>query len=147
MMILLTAVIYHFLLKEKGFFVQALTSAEGFGSFLLHYATPFLTIFDWLIWDRKGVFSIKAPLFWTIVPYIYFIFIVWMASKGSFIPNQNTAYPYDFIAVDIWGWERVLTNIIALSACYVGVGYFYIWLDRCFSRAYKPKKAKRYKKV
>ncbi len=147
MMIVLTAVIYHFLLKKEGFFIDALTTIEGFGSFLLHYAVPFITVLDWLIWDRKGVFSTKAPLFWTIVPYIYFIFMIWIASKGSFIPNQNTRYPYDFIAVDLLGWERVLTNVIALSACYIAVGYFYVWLDGCLGKSHKPKRVKRYKKI
>lgn len=140
MMILLTIFIYHFLLNGKDFNMQPITTVEGLGSFLLHYYTPFLVFFDWLFWDKKGMFLQKAALFWTVIPYIYMILIFWIASKGSFIPNQNTNYPYKFIAVDLLGWERVIVNIIALSACYIVVGYIYVGFDRLLSKAMQHKR-------
>lgn len=140
MMILLTGFIYHFLLNGKDFDMQPITTAEGLGSFLLHYYTPFLVFLDWLLWDKKGMFFQKAALFWSAIPYIYMILIFWVASKGSFIPNQNTNYPYRFIAVDLLGWERVLVNVIALSACYIAAGYVYVGFDKLLSKAMQHKR-------
>ncbi len=140
MMILLTGIIYHFLLNGKDFDMQPITTAEGLGSFLLHYYTPLLVFLDWLLWDKKGMFLSKAPLFWAILPYVYMIVIFFIASKGSFIPNQNTKYPYRFIAVDLLGWQRVAVNVIALSACYIAAGYVYVWLDNLLSRTTEYKK-------
>ncbi len=140
MMILLTAFIYHFLLNGKDFTMQPIKTAEGLGSFLLHYYIPFFVFFDWLLWDKKGMFLQKAALYWAVIPYIYMILIFWVASKGSFIPNQNTNYPYKFIAVDLLGWERVLVNVIALSACYIVVGYVYVGFDKLLSKAMQHKR-------
>lgn len=139
MMILLTGFIYHFLLNGKEFTMLPITTAEGLGSFLLHYNTPLLVFLDWFFWDKKGVFFSKAPLFWAILPYIYMILIFFVASKGSFIPNQNTKYPYRFIAVDLIGWQSVAVNVIALSACYIMAGYIYVWLDKIWCRAIDDK--------
>lgn len=139
MMILLTAVIYHFLLNGKEFHMESIKTAEGLGSFLLHYYTPLLVLLDWLLWDKKGAFFQKSPIFWTAIPAIYMVFLFCIASKGNFIPNQNTKYPYNFIAVDLLGWERVFVNIVAISACYIAVGYFYVHIDKalCKSKQYK----------
>lgn len=55
MMILLTAFIYHFLLNGKDFTMQPIKTAEGLGSFLLHYYTPFLFLI--------GFYGIKKECF------------------------------------------------------------------------------------
>ncbi|NDO45612.1 Pr6Pr family membrane protein [Clostridium sp. MD294] len=140
MMMLLTGFIYHFLLNGRDFNMEPITTTKGLGSFLLHYYTPFLVFLDWILWDKKGMFFQKAAFFWTIIPYIYMVLIFCIASKGSFIPNQNTSYPYKFIAVDLLGWERVVVNIIALSACYIAAGYVYVIFDKLLSKAMQHKR-------
>ena len=70
--ITLTFLIYHFLLSPtaedyKGIFYIR--------NIILHYIVPIMTIFDYVIFDKKGAYKIVDPLIWLIIPIIYFTFM------------------------------------------------------------------------
>ena len=63
------------------------------------------------------------------MPMAYFIIVYFVAQMGNFIPNQNTAYPYNFMAVDLFGWSVVLRNLFFIGLGFVVLGYFVYWIN------------------
>lgn len=97
MAIIVTGVIYHFLLMPTHFTMGGISPLDFVGNIILHYIVPIMVFLDWIIFDKKNSYRLFDPLIWLCIPFIYFIFVLIQAQFGFFIPNQNTPYPYPFI--------------------------------------------------
>ncbi|MBS4749630.1 Pr6Pr family membrane protein [Carnobacteriaceae bacterium zg-ZUI78] len=126
--ITLTFLVYAILLAPKA-------KAEDFyhiKNFTLHYIVPILTIFDWLISDKKGQYKKSDPFLWTVVPLIYCIFSL---IKGFVfhipIPEEpHSPYPYFFINIDKYGWNGFFTYFTAILVLYILLGYIMVFVKR-----------------
>ena len=68
MSIMITCVIYHFLLAPIA------TNFYTLENFLCHYIVPLWFLADTLFFDKQGQYKIWDPVVWTILPLLYMIF-------------------------------------------------------------------------
>lgn len=134
MSIILTGIVYNFVLLPSGFEMAGGSDTDKIGSLLLHLFSPLMTVLDWIINDKKGVFNKKDPIMWAYIPLLYFVFTVIQANLGGFIPNQISKYPYEFIAVDLLGWSKVMSNIAIISIVFILMGYGIFVIDRLIAK-------------
>lgn len=132
--IMMTGIIYHFILLPNYPDFWGISWVDSLGNILLHYISPILVVLDWILWDKKGVFLRKDSFFWILIPYSYFFGTVIQVAMGNIIPNQKSKYPYDFIAIDIHGWEYVIKNVLIISVFYVLASFLLIAVDKAMKR-------------
>lgn len=134
MAITLTFVVAHFVLKLS-FSFDTFKNASLLG---LHYIVPIMTIFDWILFDKKGFIKKKNPIIWTILPIIYLTVAYICAFFGNGIgDNPNSKYPYSFMDIDSLGLNKVFINILIISVSYILIGYIYYLVDRILVRKRK----------
>lgn len=128
--ILLTMTVYHFILIPYALKVNPYQSL-GVTDVIFHYVIPFLTLFDWILFDEKKSFSWYDPILWTVLPYLYIIF-VFIQSRFDIVDrisaNMNR-YIYAFLDIGLLGSVKVLFNIFLLTVAFVIVGYCLVILD------------------
>lgn len=130
MAIVVTGVVYHFLLRPIHFTMGNISHLDFIGNIILHYIIPFMVFFDWIIFDKKNSYRLFDPLIWLTIPLVYFVFVLIQSQFGSFIPNQNTPYPYPFIDIYTFGWLKVLKNIFFLTIAFTVLGYIIYFIDK-----------------
>ncbi|MBE7064726.1 MAG: hypothetical protein E7384_02785 [Ruminococcaceae bacterium] len=138
MMILLTFIVYHFVLRPgiKKNSAESLTAEKSIGNFCVHYAVPILTFIQWVIAADKESLRITDGLIWLICPAVYSIFVftrskmIDIKSKSTCKPlsdSEKVKYPYAFLNIDVLGSARVAANIAivgvacALSGCFAAL--------------------------
>lgn len=130
MALTVTLLVAHFILGMR--FTMA--DSTGITLFIMHYAVPVLTIFDWLLFEPKGLMTFRSPLLWTIGPLAYFSYAMIAARIGDGIGYGGSRYPYPFLDVDKLGWGTVLLTVLAMVAFFVALGYVWILLDKGLAR-------------
>ncbi len=122
-----TFLVFHFILlpfmNDVGDYLQS------YNNISLHYINPLLFIGDWLLFDKKGVFNIKDPFKWLLIPMAYFIFAMIRAEIGDILPLAESRYPYPFIDIDKHGW-MVLLYLPLLGLFFLALGYLMVFIDR-----------------
>ena len=93
--ILLTMVVYHFLLAGGSFSMSAFTgSLYGFGNLLVHYIVPTMMIVDFLVLAARHSLSRLAPVWWAVFPLAYFGFAMIHGATGRPVyAGASTSYP------------------------------------------------------
>ena len=129
MCILLTGLIYHFLLMPPN--ERSLNDILHINtnSIILHYIIPAMTFLDWLFFDKKGQNKWYYPITWIIVPYAYFLFILLRAPLFGNIGKTSDIYPYDFINVDLLGIQQVAINVLIITTVFILLSYLLFLLD------------------
>ena len=94
-----------------------------------------MTIFDYIIFDKKGFYKIVDPLIWLIIPIIYFTFMLIRAKVGSPFSN-GSYYPYFIVDIDQYGLKTVLRNIFFIALFFVFLGYIGYFVDRFFNKVF-----------
>uniref|UniRef100_UPI003F4C320C Pr6Pr family membrane protein n=1 Tax=Brachyspira catarrhinii TaxID=2528966 RepID=UPI003F4C320C len=130
--ITLTFLIYHFLLSPTA---EDYKGVFYIRNIILHYIVPIMTIFDYIIFDKKGAYKIVDPLLWLIIPIIYFIFMLIRAKLGSPFSN-GSYYPYFIVDIDKYGLKIVLRNIFFIALFFVFLGYIGYFVDRFFNKVF-----------
>jgi hypothetical protein len=97
---------------------------------LIHYAIPIMVILDWILFDKKGVYSVFDPLKWLIFPFAYLAFVMVKASFGYVIEGISSKYPYFFINIDKLGAAAVTYNVLLLVLVFLAVGYLLWFIDK-----------------
>lgn len=133
MMITVTMLIYHVLLRPEAFTMGGYTPFTA-ADVLVHYVTPTLTILDWVLFDKKRRFRWYDPLIWLAVPFAYFVFAMVRAEIGGLLTSVNSRYPYSFIDVDLLGAGTVARNVLILAAGFCALGYAIVGVDRALGR-------------
>jgi hypothetical protein len=113
------ALAYHFLLRN----VWNPQGAQLLADVLLHYVTPALFVVYWLVYSRRGCLRWLHPLWWSLYPTLYFIYVL---VRGEIIGT----YPYGFIDVGAIGYERTMINAVTLLAAVLVLGFAVVWIDR-----------------
>lgn len=130
--ILLTMVVYHFLLAGGSFSMSAFTgSLYGFANLLVHYIVPTMMIADFLVIAGRQKLSRLAPVWWAAFPLAYFGFAMLHGATGRpIMEGAATAYPYFFIdpaAPGLFashqGFGGVILNAAVICLVYIAAGY------------------------
>ncbi|WPC24775.1 Pr6Pr family membrane protein [Brachyspira hyodysenteriae] len=130
MSITVTFLVYHFLLSPTADDYKGLYYIRNI---ILHYILPIMTIFDYIIFDKKGIYKIVDPLLWLIIPFVYFAFILIRARIGSPF-SDGSYYPYFFVDIDKYGLKTVLRNVFFITLFFDFLGYIEYFIDRFFNK-------------
>lgn len=129
--ILLTMIVYHFILIPYALKINPYQSLK-ITDIVFHYVIPFITLFDWVLFDEKKKFSWYDPVLWMIGPYLYMIF-VFLQSKIELVDrinNHMNRYIYAFLDIGLLGNMKVFLNIISLSIVFICMGFCLFGLDQ-----------------
>lgn len=110
----------------------------GIATVLLHIVTPVLIMADWLLFDTKGRWKITTPLFWMILPYLYFAFI--MISARLMEKDDFMRFPYPFLNYEQMGIPALILVLAIMTFFYTGISYLCIMIDRKMGHLEKSKK-------
>lgn len=137
MMITLTCVVYHILLAPY----EKAHEYWNIRNFIVHYIVPIGIILDTIIFDKRNVYKIFDPLYWTIVPimYSFFAIINGLIIKIPIPKSKHSPFPYFFINVSKYGWIQVLKNIGMIAISYIILSYTLVVLKKYIGRNRKNK--------
>ena len=83
---------------------------------LMHYIVPALALLHSVIALRRTVLRWTAPLWWSLYPVIYFVYVL---LRGALLGR----YPYHFIDVSQLGYALTLRNAVALWLAFLLLAY------------------------
>lgn len=112
------------------------STANGIAIFLVHVVAPIMTILDWLLFDKKGKFNKFSPLWWTLPPIIYAIFI--FISAQFMNPDSTLRFPYIFFNYPEIGILPCVLWCLLIIILYLTAGYLCVFIDKKMSK--KPRK-------
>ena len=120
MSIMITCVIYHFLLAPIA------TNFYTLENFLCHYIVPLWFLADTLFFDKQDQYKIWDPVVWTILPLLYMIFALFNGLVLKLdIPNSKVSpFPYFFLNVNK-GWDVVFKWCLIIFVAYMVAGFIF----------------------
>lgn len=125
--ILITCLVYNFLL------VPTTPNIDYFGSFnnpLLHLFGPLLFLSDYFLFGERKCLHLYSPVYILTYPYLYIAFVLIRGAILTHIgAHTDVFYPYFFLDVNSIGYGMVFVWIILLSILFVGLGYFFWYLN------------------
>ena len=124
MCITLTMFVYNFILVgDKSVFENHMLECN-----LVHVVVPLLVIFDYIIFGVKGNLKKIYPFIWTMVLFIYQIFItIYMILGGEFA--NGAKYPYFYMDTSKYGVLGVFFNTLIILVVYIVYGKLIQVLD------------------
>jgi hypothetical protein len=90
---------------------------------LMHYIVPALVVLYSVIALRRTTLRWTAPLWWSLYPVIYFVYVL---VRGALMGR----YPYHFIDVSQLGYALTLRNALALWVAFLVLAYVLLLLWR-----------------
>ena len=127
-MAIATTMLVYWLLLAKAHLAMA-EKPDPVANLTVHLIVPLLMILSWALFDPKGRIRTGDPLWWTLAPLAYFVFVAVAAQFGVEYPDGGN-YPYFFIDATALGWGRTLLNVLMIAAALTALGYGYYALDR-----------------
>lgn len=143
MCIAVTGLVYHFMLNGlmgTAAGVGVPLTALSVSNMLVHYVVPVMVILDYFLFVPKGQYKVMYPLAWLILPFTYFAFAMVRAevSTRTFTGFGGTSrYPYPFLDVDLYGWDKVLLIVLAVTVAFIALGYLLYVFDRLLGKKRK----------
>lgn len=139
MCIAVTGIVYHFLLDGMMEANAASVSPVLYaGNFLVHTVVPVMVVLDYFLFSPKGQYKSLHPIAWLVLPYLYFGFILLRAeisdSLFSGFGGAKSRYPYPFLDVDLYGWDKVLLIVLGITVAFLALGYIAYVLDRLLGK-------------
>jgi hypothetical protein len=98
---------------------------------LLHVATPVLVPVFWVFFQRKGGLNGRHPLLWAIYPVLYLAYVI---ARGA----ASGKYPYPFLNVATFGWQRIALNSSLIALGFLAAGYLVVWIDHLLGNRTNP---------
>lgn len=95
---------------------------------LLHCVVPLMTVFDWLLFDKKGQITRLTPIFGLIAPLVYFACAV-ICAQSEELTENGSRYPYSFIDIDKLGIFKVSITVVLLVVGFTALGYLLFAID------------------
>jgi hypothetical protein len=120
---MLVGIVYALLLRG----MLELSGGDKLADDLLHVVAPVLVPLFWLFFVPKGGLRRADPLWWTLLPVVYFAYAL---TRGAWDGN----YPYPFMNVATLGWRPVALTALVMAAGFIATGFAMLWLDRRLSR-------------
>lgn len=127
--ILITALVYHFLLG--GFF--RFSGPAAWVSWSLHYISPLMTVLNWLLFEEKGKSRSIDTVYWFIYPLAYAAVAEARYALDRFAPYWflDPVRPYPQGAGSVW---VVLLVIASLLVFFGLLGLLIIGVDRFWNK-------------
>lgn len=136
MCIAVTGLVYHLLLTGL---MQAGGAANAFtplniANTLVHTVVPLLVVLDYFLFFPKGQYKSLHPLLWLLLPLLYFGFAMLRAeisdTRFTGFGSTPSRFPYPFLDVDIYGWDKVLLFVLGVAIAFTALGYLAYVIDR-----------------
>ena len=129
--ILLTMIVYHFILIPYALRINPYQNLK-ISDIIFHYVIPFLTLFDWILFDEKKKFAWYDPILWIMLPYVYVVIVFIQAQYEIIdrIANHMNRYIYNFLDIGTIGVNAVVSNIFSLTISFIIVGYILYGADQ-----------------
>ncbi|MGN0562247.1 MAG: Pr6Pr family membrane protein [Candidatus Fimenecus sp.] len=148
MCIAVTGIVYHLLLDGMMEANAASVSPVLYaGNFLVHTVVPVMVVLDYFLFFPKGQYKSLHPIAWLVLPYLYFGFILLRAeisdSLFSGFGGAKSRYPYPFLDVDLYGWDKVLLIVLGITVAFLALGYIAYVLDRLLGKNFHKSRKKR----
>lgn len=134
MCIMITCVIYHFMLAPLA------TDFYRLENFLCHYIVPLWFLADTLLFDKRSQYRWFDPIVWTSVPLIYLAFALFngLVIKWPIPGAKDSPFAYFFLNIPKYGWPYVLQWSLRIFIGYLLAGYSFYGV-MSFSRRQKRK--------
>lgn len=130
MCIMLTFLIYHFLLAPSGDNAVNTFSQYSVSNYILHYIIPLMTLLDFLVFDKNAPKLRKSdPFNWLVIPAAYLVFILVRAPLFGNIGQTSSPYPYFFMDFSVQPVSSVLMNLFFIVIIFIVLGYVLLFLD------------------
>ena len=121
MSIMITCVIYHFMLAPltKDFY--------RLENFLCHYIVPLWFLVDTIIFDKSRQYKWFDPIVWTVLPLFYMGFAILNGFVLKMdVPNaKDSPFPYFFLNANKYGWGFVFRWAAIIFVAYMVSGYLF----------------------
>ena len=121
MSIMITCVIYHFMLAPltKDFY--------RLENFLCHYIVPLWFLVDTIIFDKSCQYKWFDPIVWTVLPLLYMGFAILNGFVLKMdVPNaKDSPFPYFFLNANKYGWGFVFRWAAIIFVAYMVSGYLF----------------------
>lgn len=130
--IFVTHLIYQWVLvpsAKKGGKALSDIGFSSFGNLCVHYAVPWLTVVQWLLWQDKSGLAIDHAVWWLVLPLAYFAFGMARGATGKPIGHTKRCYPYPFMDPQVMG-KRFWPVVLLLIAAFFGLGCLFVGIGR-----------------
>ena len=121
MSIMITCVIYHFMLAPltKDFY--------RLENFLCHYIVPLWFLVDTIIFDKSRQYKWFDPIVWTVLPLLYMGFAILNGFVLKMdVPNaKDSPFPYFLLNATKHGWGFVFRWAATIFVAYMVSGYLF----------------------
>ena len=121
MSIMITCVIYHFMLAPltKDFY--------RLENFLCHYIVPLWFLVDTIIFDKSRQYKCFDPIVWTVLPLLYMGFAILNGFVLKMdVPNaKDSPFTYFFLNANKYGWGFVFRWAAIIFVAYMVSGYLF----------------------
>lgn len=139
--IMLTFIIYHFLLRPVLFTMDIGNMyTSSLSNTLVHYVVPLGVFTDYLVFDAKGKYRAGDPIFWAAIPFLYLTYTaLYRLFGGHYQIGKGIVldFPYFFLDYITYGWGSVLVWITAIIAGFLAVSYLIVGLDALWGKLSK----------
>lgn len=102
---------------------------SSFGNLCVHYAVPWLTVVQWLLWQDKSGLTVGHAAWWLVLPLSYFAFGMLRGAAGKPIGHTKQRYPYPFMDPQVMG-RRFWPVILLLIAAFFALGCLFVLIGR-----------------
>ena len=121
MSIMITCVIYHFMLAPLT------TDFYRLENFLCHYIVPLWFLADTIIFDKSRQYKWFDPIVWTVLPLLYMGFAILNGFVLKMdVPNaKDSPFPYFFLNANKYGWGFVFRWAATIFLAYMVSGYLF----------------------
>ena len=121
MSIMITCVIYHFMLAPLT------TDFYRLENFLCHYIVPLWFLVDTIIFDKSRQYKWFDPIVWTVLPLLYMGFAILNGFVLKMdVPNaKDSPFPYFFLNATKHGWGFVFRWAATIFVAYMVSGYLF----------------------
>lgn len=130
MAIMITMLVFNFILRPFMTDMDGVMELNSLPNYIVHVIEPLLVIFDYILFDEKGIFKKIDPLKWVIFPFMYWVFICIRAFFASPFTYTSSKYPYFFIDIDMFGIYQVIFNVFLMICAIIILGYMFLFFDR-----------------
>ena len=103
---------------------------SSFGNLCVHYAVPWLTVVQWLLWQDKSGLTIGRAAWWLVLPLAYFAFGMARGATGKPIGHTKLIYPYPFLDLEHLGVKRFCLVFLAVLAFFFILGCVLVFIGQ-----------------
>lgn len=100
---------------------------SGFAAILAYYILPVLTLLDWCLFNKKGLWRAVDPFYWLALPLSYSAMIILTANM---LPSSTSLlYPVAFLDYNTYGLWEMFSWLALVGLLILIFGYILILLD------------------